>query len=60
MHRMEPRVAGLGEHFFGFDGLDDRRLVRPGLHVDDVDPRRFETGYDQIASLHERMSGERA
>jgi hypothetical protein len=37
MDRVGARIAGLGEHLFGFDDLVNLRLERL-FHVDHVDP----------------------
>ena len=39
MHRVQPRVAGASEHFFGFNDLDDRELCRFRLGIYNVNAR---------------------
>jgi hypothetical protein len=60
MNRMGRGVARLLDELFGLDYLHDLRLSGVGLGVQDVDPRRSDAGYDQVAALHVRMRRLRA
>ena len=54
-----PRIAGLAEHFLGFDDLVDRCLLGIGLGVDHIDARRAHAGDDKITAFQEGMARER-
>ena len=60
MNRMGRGVAGLLDELFGLDHLHDLRLLGVRLGIEDVDPRRPDAGYDQVAALHVRMRRLRA
>jgi len=59
MDRVGPRVTGLLEHLLGLDNLMNFCLGGIGLRIHNVDTRRAESGDNQVASLEERVSGER-
>jgi hypothetical protein len=55
MQRVRRRVAGSCRERFRFNHLDDLRLSRIGLGVDNVYARRVDAGNDEVAPLHVRM-----
>ena len=55
MHRMRARVTGLVGDFVRLNHLDDLRVSRIGLGVEDVDARRPQARHHQIAALDMRM-----
>ena len=60
MDRVGGGVAGLPDELLGLDHLHDLRLLRVGLRIEDVDPRRPDAGDDQVAPLHVRVRRLRA
>ena len=60
MDRVRARVAGLFGDLLRLDHLDDLRVPRIGLGVEDVDARRAQPRHDQIAPLDMRMRRVRA
>ena len=48
---MRPRVARLLDELLGLDHLLDPRPPRVVGDVDDVDPRRAESGHDQVRAI---------
>jgi hypothetical protein len=60
VNRVRRRVSRLADEFLGLDDLHDFRLLRVGLRVEDVDPRRPDAGHDQVAPLDVGVRGLRA
>src|ERR1700722_4292450 len=60
MQRVGAAVSGASSQFFGLDHFHDRRLFRVWLGVEDIDARRAEPRYDQVAALNVRMGSIRA
>ena len=58
--RVRAAVAGLARDLVGLDDLDELRLPRVLLDVEDVDPGRAQAGDEQVAALDVRMRGPRA
>ncbi len=55
MDRVWPAVAGALGNRLRLNHLDDFRLSRVGLGVDDVNARGAETGNNKVAALEEGM-----
>jgi hypothetical protein len=55
MDGVRSRIAGLLGDLFRLDRLDQRRLARVGLGIEDVDTRGAQSRHHQIAPLHVRM-----
>ena len=55
VHGVRPRVSRALGDFLRGDSLDQLRLSRIRLRVDDVDVRRAQPGRDQVAPLDVRM-----
>src|SRR5262245_48544462 len=55
MNRVRARVIGTRENFLRLDDFDDLWFPWIGLRVDDVNPRRSKTRYNQIPSFDMRM-----
>ena len=55
MDGVRPAIAGRLDHLFRLDHPHDRRVLRVGLGVDDVDARRAQARHHEIAPLHMRM-----
>ena len=60
MDRVRARVAGLLGDLLRLDHLDDLRVARVGLGVEDVDARGAQARHDEVAPLDVRMRRVRA
>ena len=60
MDGVQPGISRLFGHLLRLDDLDNLRVTRIGLGVDDMQARRTQAGHDEIAALHMRMRRIRA
>src|SRR6188474_2256808 len=55
VNRVRTRIVGARENFLRLDNFDYLWFPRIGLHIDDVNTRRANTGHHQVTPFYMRM-----